>query len=306
MKSEDHSELLPSPSHNHRPRLNHRTVISVAINKLSTPTGFFIFLILSYALGYLSHSPPDFSQSAADLHELSRFSTQCSKPVPPPDVRQTILGRVFNGTSPWQNFPPSHIHNMLFPDWKKGWDSENPVFGNLIRRVRPKIIIEVGTFMGASATHMADLTKQLGLETQIICVDDFRGWPGYYDDDKSLKMVNGDSLLMYQFMHNVAKVNATESILFLPFSAGTALGSLCEWGVYADLIEVDAAHDFQAAWSDINKAFKVLKPGGVLFGHDYFLAEDNFGVRRAADLFARLNGFRIQIDGEHWVMAPLD
>lgn len=53
---------------------------------------------------------------------------------------------------------------------------------------------------------MAGLTRQLGLDCQIICIDDFRGWPGYYDNEKSLKMVNGDSLLLYQFMQNVVQV----------------------------------------------------------------------------------------------------
>lgn len=116
---------------------------------------------------------------------------------------------------------------------------------------------------------MAGLTLKLGLNTLIICIDDFRGWPGYYDEEKRMKMVNGDSLLLYQFMQNVVKANATDTIMFLPFSTGTVLGGLCEWGVFGDLMEIDAAHDFHSAWTDINNAYKVLKPSGVLFGHDY-------------------------------------
>ncbi|KAK6158940.1 hypothetical protein DH2020_006254 [Rehmannia glutinosa] len=218
--------------------------------------------------------------------------------VPSSDVRQTILHRVFNGTSPWQGFPPTQLSSLLLKEWTKGWGSNAAVFENLIRQVQPKTIIEVGTFLGASATHMAGLIQKMGLHTQIICIDDFRGWPGYYDEEKSLKMINGDSLLLYQFMQNVVNANATESIMFLPFSTGTALGGLCEWGVYGDLVEVDAAHDFHSAWTDINNAYKVLRPGGVLFGHDYVWV----GVREAVHLFARLKGFRVRIDGEHWIL----
>ncbi|KAG6382907.1 hypothetical protein SASPL_157376 [Salvia splendens] len=79
---------------------------------------------------------------------------------------------------------------------------------------------------------------------------------------------------------------------------GDGAGGLCDWGVYGDLVEVDAAHDFHSAWVDINHAYKVLRPGGVLFGHDY--AWD--GVRKAVHIFARLHGFQIKLDGEHWIL----
>ncbi|KAL8494815.1 hypothetical protein ACS0TY_019121 [Phlomoides rotata] len=275
---------------------------ALAYQTFSKPRANIILLISLFILGYLSHSHPFLSFDANDLYQHNDFPNECAAdPVPSPRVRQTILDRVFNGSSPWVGFPPPHIVPLLWQEWTKGWGSNAPVFEHLIRQVRPRIIIEVGTFLGASATHMAGLTRSLGLESTIICIDDFRGWPGYYDEveGKSLGMVNGESLLLYQFMQNVVKANATDSIVYLPFSAGTALGGLCDWGVYGDLVEVDAAHDFHSAWVDINNAYKVLrKPGGVLFGHDYVWV----GVRKAVHSFARRHGFRVRIHGEHWIL----
>ncbi|KAK9122270.1 hypothetical protein Syun_019887 [Stephania yunnanensis] len=175
-------------------------------------------------------------------------------------------------------------------------------FETLIRKVKPRTIIELGTFLGASAIHMAELASRLGLETQIICVDDFRGWPGFQTRFTDIGSVNGDVMLMYQFMQNVVYFNATDSILPVPYSTGSALEGLCELGVFADLIEVDAGHDFHSAWSDINRAYKLLRPGGVMFGHDYFTAADERGVRRAVKLFAGVKGLRIRTDGQHWVI----
>ncbi|MCD7452641.1 hypothetical protein HAX54_017701 [Datura stramonium] len=43
---------------------------------------------------------------------------------------------------------------------------------------------------------------------------------------------------------NVVQANATESVVYMPFSSGSALEKLCEWGVFGELIEVDAGHDF--------------------------------------------------------------
>ncbi|KAH6814896.1 S-adenosyl-L-methionine-dependent methyltransferases superfamily protein [Perilla frutescens var. frutescens] len=297
MNSEDREQQQLSPAHHHLRRRNHYMKrVEAAVSK---PKAYVVLLIAVFILGYLSHSHPLLSQTASDVHEHNSFPEECGQPVHHRDVRRTIEERVFNGSSPWAGFPPEHVKPLLWQEWNKGWGSNAAVFEHLIDQVRPKTIVEVGTFLGASATHMAALTKKLGLETQIVCIDDFRGWPGYYDEEKSLKMVNGDSLLMYQFMQNVVKANASESIIMLPFSAATALGGLCDWGVYGDLVEVDAAHDFHSAWVDINHAFKVLKrPRGVLFGHDYAWE----GVRKAVHIFARLHGFQVRIDGEHWIL----
>lgn len=228
-----------------------------------------------------------------DDHNI--FGTVCAAELVPDSklARRIIIDRVFNGISPWINFPPSHVARLLRSTRVQGWGSTGAVFGNLIRRVKPKIIIEVGTFLGASALHMVQLTRQLGLrDVQILCVDDFRGWPGFQKDRWSrsdeIKMVNGDAMLLYQFMQNVVHANASESVMFMPFSTGSALEKLCEWGVFGDLIEIDAGHDFHSAWSDINRAYKILRPGGVLFGHDYLTAADNRGVRRAVNLFAKV------------------
>lgn len=248
------------------------------------------------------------STAAPQVQDHHLFGAACAaEPVPPQLVRQTILDRLFNGTSPWHNFPPPHVSHLLRSSKIRGWGSTGAVFEHLIRRVRPKTIIEVGTFLGASALHMAELTRQLGLaDTQIICVDDFRGWPGFQERFKDIKMLNGDATLMYQFMQNVVHADATERMVMVPFSSGSALEKLCELGINGDLIEVDAGHDFHSAWSDINRAYKLLSPaGGVLFGHDYFTAADNRGVRRAVNLFARLHNFRVQVDGQHWILQSL-
>ncbi|PWA55151.1 hypothetical protein CTI12_AA434710 [Artemisia annua] len=148
---------------------------------------------------------------------------------------------------------------------------------------------------------MAELTRLLGMDTQILCIDDFRGWPDLPSKFKDIKMVNGDTML-YQFMQNVVYVNATEKVMFLPYSNQSALEKFCQWGVFGDLIEVDAGHDFHSAWSNINRAYKLLRPGGVIFGHNYFNIADDRGVRRAVNMFARVNRLRVKADGQHWVL----
>ncbi|KEH18596.1 putative S-adenosyl-L-methionine-dependent methyltransferase [Medicago truncatula] len=303
---------------------NNRFLVVNNIIKTSKLAAYFILLLLSYTLGYLSHSysspklspplkfshstspslPPPSPQYISSIEpDPFRVKTHCTNPIPPEKIRRKIISLIFNGTSPFTDFPPPHAAEHLRRSKKiKGWGSNGAVFENLIRKVKPKIIVEVGTFLGASAVHMAELTQRFGLKTQILCIDDFRGWAGFRDKFKNIPSLNGDVLLYYQFLMNVVSYNHTGSVLPVPYSSGSALTKLCEWGVWADLVEIDAGHDFLSAWSDINRGFRILRPGGVIFGHDYFTAADNKGVRRAVDLFAKIHGLKVNIDGQHWVI----
>lgn len=244
-------------------------------------------------------------QSTDNLADLVRFDRRCAEPVPSERVRQAILDALFNGTSPFAGFPPEHARTLLRPRRIKGWGSTGTVFERLIKEVRPRTIVELGTFLGASALHMAALARDLGLNTQVLCVDDFRGWPGFRQKFRDIQILNGDVMLFYQFMQNVASMNLTGTVVPVPYSTAVVLRALCEWGIYADLVEVDAAHDFHSAWADINAAYAILRPGGVMFGHDYHTMMDNRGVRRAVNLFAKLKKLRVEPDGQHWVLRPL-
>ncbi|CAJ1950505.1 unnamed protein product, partial [Sphenostylis stenocarpa] len=50
------------------------------------------------------------------------------------------------------------------------------------------------------------------------------------------------------------------------------------------------------------RGFLILRPGGIIFGHDYFFEEDNRGVQRAVDLFAKVHNLKVNVDGEHWIL----
>lgn len=235
--------------------------------------------------------------------DLITFHTGCkADSIAPGRIRSFLTTELFDGVSPYENFPPPGVAALLQPERVSGWGSEKTVFRRLMEEVKPRVVIELGSFLGASATHMGAIAKELGLQTEIFCFDDFRGWPGFRSGPfADIKQQNGNVMLMNQFIQNVIHRNMTESILPLPFGTVSSLSSFCKWGIYADLIEVDASHDFHSAWADINIAFRLLRPGGVMFGHDYFTGADRRGVRRAVDMFAKMNNLRVEPDGQHWI-----
>ncbi|KAJ7547032.1 hypothetical protein O6H91_08G065600 [Diphasiastrum complanatum] len=248
-----------------------------------------------------SQAEPDLKTLPSDL---LTFRNKCGEAAPVAQVRSMLLNQIFDGVSPFEGFPPPHVEPFLQKEKIKGWGSQDKVFEDLIKEVRPQLIVELGSFLGASAIHMANLSQSMGLQTLILCIDDFRGWPGFrLYTFKDIQQEHGQVMLYYQFLQNVIGTNLTNSIIPVPFSTTSAIEKLCELGIQADLIEVDAAHDFHSAWADINWAWSLLKPGvGIMFGHDYYLHVDNRGVGRAVHLFARLNGLHVQPHGAHWIL----
>jgi len=235
--------------------------------------------------------------------DLITFHAYCQKQAMVPEaIRAFITREIFDGVSPYEDFPSPCVADLIQPERISGWGSEKTVFRRLMEEVRPRIVIELGSFLGASATHMGGIAKELGLKTEIFCFDDWRGWPGFRSGPfADLKQQNGNNMLLNQFLQNVIARNMSDRILPMPFGTVSSLAVFCKWGIYADLIEVDASHDFHSAWADINIAYRLLRPGGVIFGHDYFTGADKKGVRRAVDLFAKLNGLRVEPDGQHWI-----
>lgn len=237
--------------------------------------------------------------------QFTDFDVKCKSSVPLDTVRDVVIQNVHRGVDPFLGFPDPALRKFLNGTLRvRGWGSQNAVFKMLIEEVRPRVILEIGTFLGASAIHMGNVTRELGLESTILCVDDFRGWPGFRDTFESVKEINGDVLLLQHFMMSVVYSHLEDRVVPIPYSTSHALKALCDMGVTADLIEVDAGHDFRSAWNDINLAYSLLTPRGVMFGHDYRNKADRKGVKRAVHLFAKLHNLDVEPNEQHWILRP--
>jgi len=159
----------------------------------------------------------------------------------------------------------------------QGWFSTAPIFETLIKETKPKIIIEVGTWKGASAIHMAELCQKHSLlDTKIICVDTWLGSYEHFLDlgpqcDPSwrndLKITHGYPQLYYTFINNVVSKKLTNFIIPLPLPSNTAAKVLETKGITADLIYLDGDHSNLA--SDINNYWFLLNRNGTLLIDDY-------------------------------------
>ena len=164
----------------------------------------------------------------------------------------------------------------------KGWQSESLVFNDVISEFKPKTIIEVGSWVGASALHMANCLIKNNIEDfQILCIDTFLGsnaslWLENY--------VNPDNVFTQQydqFCANVTYSKLNKHISALPMTSSSA-AELCKTlGVTADLIYIDAGHREREVYSDLEDWWDLTNK--VLIGDDY--SETWLGVKKATNRF---------------------
>lgn len=186
----------------------------------------------------------------------------------------------------------------------EGWNSEHELFAMLINQVRPKVIIEVGSYKGRSAIHMGKLTTDYG--TKLYCCDTWLGNVSLNtadrDDDSKVPCQYGGSALYFQFMRNIIQAGLDHRVYPVLQSSLNAARLLHFMGVTGDLIYIDADHTYEQAFMDLEFYSNLLSPGGVMFGDDY---NDFPGVKMAVDRFAFERGLNVEVNGPAWVMQKL-
>lgn len=189
----------------------------------------------------------------------------------------------------------------------QGWNSKHILFRKVIEAVKPETIIEVGVWKGASVIHMAQIAAALNLSTRIIAVDTWLGSSEHWLNDElraELCLRNGYPTLFETFLVNVRNAGFDRVIEPLPVPSSTAAHILRERNITADLIHIDAGHEFEDVWADLKNYAPMLSDGGVLIGDDY--TRSYRGVKQAFNKYCRQNDMTLRKVGRKCVCAKHD
>ena len=187
-----------------------------------------------------------------------------------------------------------------------GWNGNLPFFETVITEEKPKTIFEIGSFLGESAINMGNITKRLGLDAQIVCIDTWLGSDEHWRNDGCDMMswfnrfATGTSFMYDQFVINVLLNKLDDRIIPIPNTSTNAY-KMFKWkSLTADLIYVDGSHDKEDVKKDVRMYWELLNSGGTIFGDDYSSWQM---VREAADESATaLNVPLIVRDQHFWTM----
>lgn len=223
-----------------------------------------------------------------------------ARPAPAPRAAAPAdaLTALLHDMSPYEGFDAS-----AWPDDVQGWGSEDPLFLEVMAAVKPRLIVEVGSWKGASAIHMARMAETLRLDCRILCVDTWLGSAEHALGQKpewreSLRMRHGFPQLYYTFLANVVRAGMAGRIVPLANTSDNAALILKAKGLAPDLVYVDGAHEEAAVYRDLRAYWDLLAEDGALIGDDYEWG----GVRRAAERFAAEIGRPLDVRGSKFVL----
>jgi hypothetical protein len=184
----------------------------------------------------------------------------------------------------------------------QGWDSIHPLFETLLQQFRPTLVVEVGSWKGASVIHMAKVARTLNLTTKFICIDT---WLGSNDTlwlsseyRQSLLLQNGYPSMFRQFIFNIIANGVSEDIYPLPATSTSGYCLLKRLGIIPQLIYIDAGHEEDEVALDVKLYWDILAPGGCLFGDDY--CPGWIGVVKAVNRFCADKGLYLTLIGKKW------
>lgn len=205
------------------------------------------------------------------------------------------------------NLIDKNIYNEFtpLPEDTSGWNGNSEVFVKLITEIKPKTIIEVGSWKGQSAINMGKTTKELGLNTTIHCVDTWLGAIEFWSElkateERNLLLRHGYPQIYYQFLSNVIHNGLQDTILPFPNTSENGFRYFRDIKMTADLIYIDASHEEEDVYKDVNNYFTLLNNGGIIFGDDYV---SWVGVKKSIDRFVKEKNLTLEVlENNFWVI----
>jgi SAM-dependent methyltransferase len=170
-----------------------------------------------------------------------------------------------------------------------GWFPEETqeALDRIIKEHNIKSVLEVGCFLGKSTSFIAKRVET------VTVVDPFVKWEDKERPNGDIEKYGGKDFYV-AFVNNMINARVLDKITIVRANSIEALPILHDAvRDIADLIYIDALHDYRSVHRDI-KNYLSLKPK-IICGDDY---DDNWpGVKKAVD---EIFGDKIKVEGRFW------
>jgi hypothetical protein len=144
------------------------------------------------------------------------------------------------------------------------WIGHAPFLKFIIRELKPKVFVELGTHNGFSYFIACGTIKELGFATKTFAVDHWGGdkHAGVFDKTvfESVQSLNQQ----YKHFSTLLKMTFLEARENVPNDI--------------DLLHIDGLHTYEAVKEDFETWLPKMNPDGVILLHDIHVRHDDFGV----------------------------
>lgn len=188
------------------------------------------------------------------------------------------------------NLPEPYRSIIILPFDPHGWFSKanREKLNEFLTTRNITTVIEVGSWLGSSATFMASLLPEHG---KVYTVDH---WLGNDNSNNHPDIARRLPSAYQQFLSNVIHKNVARKVIPIRMKSLEAAQAL---NVLADLIYIDANHEEKSVYNDIMAWYPKLKKGGIMCGDDYGFLGVRKAVKRASE---RLGGTFQVAGGMFW------
>lgn len=151
------------------------------------------------------------------------------------------------------------------------WDGHQRFAYDLVRYLKPKRVVELGTHYGLSFFSFCQAVKDAGLRTRCYAVDTWQGdgHTGGYPEE------------VYNTVSRMACEHYAKNAVLLRSTFDEALPKFRNGSI--SLLHIDGFHTYEAVSHDYRTWLPKLAENGVVLLHDIHVYIDGFGVRHLWD-----------------------
>lgn len=145
-------------------------------------------------------------------------------------------------------------------DLPHGWFNHGPQVLALLEQHRPKVVVELGSWLGASAIAMARSVRRWG--GTVTCVDT---WAGELNDDGG-SPAGKSPLMILSCARAMVEAGVSANVRLVP---APTLEAAYWWTQPIDFLYVDADHSYKGTLHDLKLWVPHVTRGGLIAGDDY-------------------------------------
>ncbi len=150
---------------------------------------------------------------------------------------------------------------------QSAWQEHVPFAMFLMEAARPQVLVELGTYAGASYCAFCQAVAELKLNTQCYAVDTWQG-------DPNMAINYGSNILEDLKKHHDPLYSGFSHLLRCTFDE--ALLQFEDQSV--DILHIDGFHSYEAVKHDFETWLPKMKPDGIVLFHDICVVRELFGV----------------------------
>ncbi|WP_188149948.1 class I SAM-dependent methyltransferase [Teredinibacter waterburyi] len=152
----------------------------------------------------------------------------------------------------------------------------------------PKLVIEVGSFVGASARVFGDWVKPHN--GTVLCVDTWCGDINMWLHKRFsglMAKADGNPKIFDHFINNIIRYDLCSHVVPIRLTSIAAARMLSALNYKVDVVYLDSAHEAGETFMELALYWDLLRDGGVLIGDDYTVFP---AVKNDVDTFCRCKG----------------